>query len=148
MIALVALADWFIALSFFHSDALPLTRLFGLACPGNGFAAYCRPLGLLVFALSAGTVVTALFVNFTRKSRLNADELDRPTTREVLEANLSFYSSFALTVAYAESVVFFFSDSAFLGTYIHTTLAKVISPLLALVFLTTGRHLLRGGTSK
>ena len=80
IMALLALVEWFLAiravdvayrlflvLSFFHLDLPPIIGLVVLACPGNGFAAYCTPLGLFAFAVSAGAVVTAVLVNFSRK---------------------------------------------------------------------------------
>ena len=154
--ALLALVEWFLAiravdvayrlflvLSFFHLDLPPIIGLVVLACPGNGFAAYCTPLGLFAFAVSAGAVVTAVLVNFSRKRRLDREGLDGGATRVRLETNLTLYASLALIVVYAESSVFLISGQAFLGTEIHTIAAQVISPLLILVFVFTGRHLLR-----
>ena len=149
--ALLALVEWFLAiravdvayrlflvLSFFHLDLPPIIGLVVLACPGNGFAAYCTPLGLFAFAVSAGAVVTAVLVNFSRKRRLDREGLDGGATRVRLETNLTLYASLALIVVYAESSVFSWERKSF-----HTIAAQVISPLLILVFVFTGRHLLR-----
>ena len=68
IMALLALVEWFLALSFFHLDLPPIIGLVVLACPGNGFAAYCTPLGLFAFAVSAGAVVTAVLAARPRNS--------------------------------------------------------------------------------
>lgn len=141
VMVLLVFIDWGIVL-FFHFDAPPLYRLVILACPGNGFSAFCAPLGLFAFLLSAGTVVTALFVNLARKRRRDREGLDSGTTGGHWETNLTFFGSLVLTVAYAESLVFFFVGAGPLGPDIDTVLTKVISPLLILVFLATGLHLL------
>ena len=46
VMVLLVFIDWGIVL-FFHFDAPPLYRLVILACPGNGFSAFCAPSGSL-----------------------------------------------------------------------------------------------------
>ena len=148
VMALLMLIDWGIIL-FFRPSVPPLQGLTFLACPGNGFASYCAGLALFTLALAAGTLVTAVFVNLTRKRRRDGEALDSATTRRRWETNLTFYASLALTVAYAVHwVVHFFHFAAPpLGPDMLGVLTKVFNPLLIIVFVATGRHLVRSSTS-
>ena len=149
VMALLVLIDWVIIL-FFRVGGLPLYGLTVLACPGNGFAAYCAPLALFTLFLAAGTLVAALFVNLKRKRRRDREELDSTTTRRRWETDLPFYASLTLTVAYAVYWVFFISSRFAgppLGPGILEVLAKVFSPLLIAVFVATGRHLVWGSSN-
>ena len=106
--ALLVLIDWVIIL-FFGADLPPLYGLTLLACPGNGFAAYCAPIALFTLFVAPGTLVAALFVNLTRKRRRDREELDSTTTRRRWQTNLPFYASVTLTVAYPVYGLFFIS---------------------------------------
>ena len=122
----------YLALSFFRHGYPPLIGLIGLVCPGNGFAAYCAPLSLLVMAVTGAAVVAALLVNFSRKRQLDREGPDGGATQGKLEANLAAYGSLALTVVLAASFVFLVSGASFLGTGIHSVVAQVDSPVFIL----------------
>ena len=108
VMALLMLIDWGIIL-LFRPNVPPLQGLTFLACPGNGFASYCAGLALFTLALAAGTLVTAVFVNLTRKRRRDREALDSATARRRWETDLTFYASLTLTVAYAVHwIVYFF----------------------------------------
>ena len=145
VMAVLVLIDWGIIL-FFRPNVPPLYGLTFLACPGNGFASYCAGLALFTLFLAAGTLVTAVFVNLTRKRRRDREALDRATTRRRWETDLTFYASLALTVAYAVHWVVYHFAAPPLGPDMLGVLTKVFNPLLIIVFIATGRHLVRSST--
>ena len=96
--------------------------------------------------LAAGTLVTAVLVNLTRKRRRDRETLDITTTRESWETHLTFYAPLTLAVAYPVHWVFY-SPSLPLGPELPGVLTKVFSPPLIIIFVATGRRLVRNNTS-
>ena len=144
--ALLLLVDWGIIL-FFVPNVPPLYGLTFLACPGNGIPSHCTALAFFTLVLAAGTLVTAVFINLTRKRRRDREGRDTTTTRRRWQTNLTFYASLTLTVAYAAHWVFFFFHFYAVGPDVLNVLTKVFSPLLIVVFVVTGRHLVWSSTS-
>ncbi len=78
--------------------AFPGVGVFGgisLLCPGNGYAAFCGPLWLLLYCLFIVAIVVAPIINLGRSRRLNHAESNRLMSLENLKTNLAFYTSFS-----------------------------------------------------
>lgn len=163
LIALLLLIDWGIALLFhmFHigSGVALLLRIHQIhrgvfsgigmvLCPGNGFAAFCGPLWLLLYFLFVVQVVVAPVFNRTRARRLNQDEPYGLMTRRSREANLVYYASLLNLAGFIYlSLSAFFSSGlpivAYLQTGTNTTMWTFISALSIPVCGSTGLYLLR-----
>ena len=142
LMALLAFVDWIIAASFRGSPGV-FSGFTVALCPGNGFAAYCGSLLLLLHLLFVAPIGMGLIINGRRKFMMNRDELVALTNRTSLEINLAFYASIAITMGFIWLSISAFRTSGlplvlYLAPGVDTLILNVVIVLFVLVSGVTG----------
>ena len=128
------------------SGSEPILFTFGLwLCPGNGYAAFCEPLGWFLFLLGALAVVTCLLVSLSRGVGSPKDGIVGSRNRRLLRFdNLTFYASGIVAAGYSWTAI-----HASLGpdyptgvSVVYLLLTTITPPLFVVVTVVTGRRLL------
>ena len=127
------------------SGIQPLLFTFGLLlCPGNGYTAFCEPLGWFFFLLGALAVVTCLLVNLSRGVASTREGLVGGKNRWLRFHNLKFYASAVCAAGYSLIGIHASLDPDYptAVSVVYLVLATIAPPLFVVVTMVTGRRLL------
>ncbi len=128
------------------SGSEPILFTFGRwLCPGNGYAAFCEPLGWILFLLGALAVVACLLVNLTRGVAPTGDGFVAGNSRWLLRFhNLAFYTSAVVAAGYSWTGIHasLGPDYPTVVSVVYLVFATITPPFFVVVTVVTGRRLL------
>ena len=114
-------------------------------CPGNGFAAFCEPLGFFFFVVGVLAVVICLVVNRSRGAAPIGDDFVSGRNRSWRFHNLALYAAAICAVSFSWTLI-----HAILGpdyptavSAIYLLVSTITPPLFVVATIATGLRLRR-----